>query len=453
MPPNASAVFADAGELDAVRRHEEKEGKSERVLTLKDVAEHRTKDDCWVIVNDKVYDVTKFVPKHPGGEVIITSAGEDATEIFSAFHAGSTFSLLRQYQIGTVKSTQTSAMIEDFRQMRKEMQRQGMFESNKLYYLWKLVSLYSIVAAAVYLLATSEGCLGRLAGSFLLGVFFQQSGWTAHDFLHHQVFKTRAINTWLGVIIGNVNQGFSVEWWKNKHNTHHAVPNMVDGDPDIDTLPLLGWTEKTLNRLETPLARFAIRHQVVYYFPLLCLARISWMLQSLMYACGKMWESEALSVFYKASEVAGLFLHYAWFFALFFLTMPSVGAALGYAFFATASCGMLLGSVFAISHNGMEIFTEKTDFVRMQAHSSRDVDSNIFSDWFTGGLNYQLEHHLFPTLPRHRLGKSAKMVASFCKKHNIPYESCSFSMGTWKVLKHLMKVSEHMDSPAEKKAK
>ena len=69
---------------------------------------------------------------------------------------------------------------------------------------------------------------------------FMAGGWLAHDFLHHQVFKNRKINDFMGYLIGNVGQGFSVEWWKNKHNTHHAKPNIHGADPDIDTMPLYG---------------------------------------------------------------------------------------------------------------------------------------------------------------------------------------------------------------------
>ena len=84
-----------------------------------------------------------------------------------------------------------------------------------------------------------------MGSAFLLGLFWQQTGWLAHDFLHHQVFKQRWANNWVGLFLGNVAQGFSADWWKSKHNTHHAAPNeLADGgdrvvDPDIDTLPLL----------------------------------------------------------------------------------------------------------------------------------------------------------------------------------------------------------------------
>ena len=109
---------------------------------------------------------------------------------------------------------------------------------------------------------------------------WQQCGWLAHDFLHHQVFTNRAMNDAFGLFFGNFCQGFSVAWWKDKHNLHHAAPNearatgvgaaraasgnagVTDSsalgspqlshghaaiDPDIDTLPMLAWSTDMLN--------------------------------------------------------------------------------------------------------------------------------------------------------------------------------------------------------------
>lgn len=53
-------------------------------------------------------------------------------------------------------------------------------------------------------------------------------------------------------VFGNLFQGFSVAWWKNKHNTHHAVPNVHGADPDIDTMPLLAWSEHALEGTPAP---------------------------------------------------------------------------------------------------------------------------------------------------------------------------------------------------------
>ena len=117
----------------------------------------------------------------------------------------------------------------------------------------------------------------RLFGAVLCGLFFQQSGWLCHDFLHHQVFKNREMNHLIGLVWGNVAQGFSAAWWCNKHNSHHSVPNLHessgdsnDGDPDIDTMPYLAWTAKmAASAADWKLGRWLITNQSLTYFPLL----------------------------------------------------------------------------------------------------------------------------------------------------------------------------------------
>lgn len=149
-----------------------------------------------------------------------------------------------------------------------------------------MVSNLMILAASLYLLLTrgATSWLALTASAALMGLFWQQSGWHAHDYLHHQVFKNRAVNRYMGLLIGNVFQGFSVHWWTTKHNTHHATPNETSNghavDPDIDTLPLLAWDKDMLAQVTDPGFRAMLRLQHWLFFPLLLFARMVWAEQS-----------------------------------------------------------------------------------------------------------------------------------------------------------------------------
>lgn len=86
-------------------------------------------------------------------------------------------------------------------------------------------------------------------------------------------------------------QGFSTDWWKSKHNTHHAAPNElapggggVAMDPDIDTLPLLAWSEGMLDALSSVRVRRLLRAQHYYFVPIMMLARLAWAQQSAEHA-------------------------------------------------------------------------------------------------------------------------------------------------------------------------
>ena len=209
----------------------------------------------------------------------------------------------------------------------------------------------------------------NMVGAVLLALFWQQCGWLAHDFLHHQVFKNRAYGDLMGILVGNVCQGFSVQWWKSKHNAHHAVPNLhasspdaADGDPDIDTMPILAWTLRMAETAKnSPTGRFLIRWQAFFYFPALLFARLAWAHQSWVFVFGG-WGQHSVKgakmdqkrMAYPVLEKIGLVLHYAWIFAIL-RNMPLLNG-LAYFMVGQTGCGLFLAIVFGLGHNGMAVY-------------------------------------------------------------------------------------------------
>jgi fatty acid desaturase len=296
------------------------------------------------------------------------------------------------------------------------------------------------------------------------------------------VFKARLLNDVGILVVGNLFQGFSCEWWKNKHNTHHAIPNLHesvpglhDGDPDIDTLPFLAWSLKMLHKItkggpdSNMFSRFCVRNQAVLYFPILFFARIVWALQSLSFAFqmeNGMFANSEIAVArtaakaikgvtkyrlrYDFSEKALLVAHYAWVAAL---TLGGCNGSLGRAalFFVVSEtmCGLLLAIAFGVGHNGMPTFDkdQKPEFAALQVRTTRNVDNDAlgFVGWFMGGLHYQIEHHLFPMVPRHNLHRIAPRLKDLCKKHNVPYHSTTLFQGSVEILQHLSSLTEAIE--------
>lgn len=319
--------------------------------------------------------------------------------------------------------------------------QQGLFRADPVFYLWKIALNLSILTSVVALLLSNGGWWMLLMSAFLLGLFFQQMGWLAHDFLHHQVFKNRSWNNFFGYLFGNLLQGFSVDWWKSKHNTHHAVTNEIDVkhaavDPDIDTLPLLAWSKDMLTSLTSPSERALIRYQHYFFIPVLLLARFSWAQQSLAHAFRKFCTGR------DALELPLVLVHYLWHFGLAFALLPFLRALI-FLVICQSLSGFMLGLAFVQSHNGMEIYGDVKDFVTAQVISTRDIAHSAFVDFFMGGLNYQIEHHLFPTMPRHNLRRAQIAVKALCEKHGLPYEECSMAVGTKRVLQRLIDVARH----------
>jgi fatty acid desaturase len=420
-----------------------------------------------MVYKNKVYDVSGW-HDHPGGHVIFTHAGDDFTDIFAAFHPPSAYEVLSPFCIGelTQESVESKPLAQrnferGYRELRGKLVAAGMFKSSLWYYAYKCASNMAIWAAGCALIMMGDSFGVRLAGAFLLAIFWQQCGWLAHDFLHHQVFKNRFLGDMGGVFWGNMMQGFSTSWWKNKHNTHHAVPNLHesspdahDGDPDIDTMPVLAWSLKMASQAkDSKWGRFFVQNQAVLYFPILFIARISWLSQSLTFCFGVRvgtWEMKGTEAAVQTRaaktlqlfERMGLILHYSWLAAVFWrVPLLQTGVLL---FFAQTMCGLMLALVFGLGHNGMATYdaAERPDFWKLQVTTTRNVTPNIFVDWFCGGLQYQVDHHLFPSIPRHNLPKVHALVESFCKEHGVSYHEASMFQGTKEVLSVLGKISE-----------
>ena len=428
------------------------------LITERELKENNgtTGTSSWIAIKDKVYDVTNFGQEHPGGRIIFTHAGQDATDVFNAFHPAAVYTWLPRFYVGELVRDPPAAQKEvnyrrDVKAMKSELMKARAFESSKLYYAFKVASNAGILATAIAVIVVLNGMLGAVLGGIILALFWQQCGWLAHDFLHHQVFTNRMYNNLAGLGIGNIWQGFSTSWWKMKHNHHHAVPNVVQtqagGDPDILTMPLLLWSEKIIegdSEELKDLPRFLIRHQKFFYVPLLAAARLSWLLQSILF------QFEPVHQFVgglpmKIAEILTIAIHYV---AVIYITLLLETAASRVVFLLICQSlgGLFIAVVFTVGHNAMDIFTSEemknTDFVRLQVRSTRDITPTVFNTWFSGGLAYQVEHHIWPTLPRHSFPLASKILKRFCAKYNIPYTVEGLIKGNWAVCKLLSDVGK-----------
>jgi len=212
------------------------------------------------------------------------------------------------------------------------------------------------------------------------------------------------------------------------------------------------------------IGRFMIRNQAVMYFPLLGFARISWLLQGLQYGFPNMptfgWsvKSDNLAgkkVISPRGEQVGLVLHYCWYLSMAYLVSagapgPYTAAAQGAAFILLSNVftGLFLALVFGLGHNGMAVYhaDDRPDFWKLQVSTTRNIVGGkgipqVLVDYFCGGLQYQVEHHLFPQIPRHNLAKVHQRVAKFCKEEGMLFKESDMVEGTVEVLRHLRAVS------------
>jgi len=186
----------------------------------------------------------------------------------------------------------------------------------------------------------------------------------------------------------------------------------------------------------------------LFYFPVLLFARLAWSHQSWVFVWGGVGQHsvqgaaiDRKNIAYPIYEKTFLALHYIC--LLWILSNMPLLNAVAYFFFAQTACGLMLALVFGLGHNGMAVYPadQRPDFWKLQVTTTRNVTSNWFVDWFCGGLQYQVEHHLFPMLPRHNLKQVHTLVESFCKEQGVTYHEAGMIDGNIEVLQHLSKIS------------
>jgi fatty acid desaturase len=301
----------------------------------------------------------------------------------------------------------------EYAMLSRRVRQAGLLDRRLHYYSWKIGLTGLALAGGWTAFAVVGDSWWQLVTAVFLAVVFGQLGFLGHDAGHRQVFKTHRANYILGVLCGNLAIGLSSGWWTSKHNRHHAHPNTEDADPDI-MLAVLAFSGNRA-RASRGIQRLIFRYQAYLVIPMLLLEGASLHASSIRAmtrrACkNRAWEAALLGV-HDVAYLAGIFL------------VLSPVKAVAFIVVQQGLFGFYLGCAFAPNHKGMPVLAanDKTDFLRRQVLTSRNVRGGWLTDFALGGLNYQIEHHLFPSMPRPSLRRSQSLIAAFCAEREVPY--------------------------------
>ncbi|SJM67661.1 Fatty acid desaturase [Frigoribacterium sp. JB110] len=265
-----------------------------------------------------------------------------------------------------------------------------------------------------------------------LGILFTQVAFVAHEAGHRQVFTSGPANDRLAVVLGAF-VGMSYSWWDSKHSRHHANPNRVDKDPDIDV--------DTISFLDVDAAeargirRLITKRQGWLFFPLLTLEGLNLHFLSLKHVFGPG------PVKNRWIEIALLAVRFGLVYTPIFMFLP-LGMAFAFVGVMLAVFGVYMGAAFAPNHKGMPVIAPdaKLDFFSKQVRTSRNIRGGWWATWLMGGLNYQIEHHLFPSMARPHLAQTRDIVREFCETHRVPYTETSLLRSYAIVIEYLNRV-------------
>ncbi|GGA55083.1 fatty acid desaturase [Pseudoclavibacter endophyticus] len=265
-----------------------------------------------------------------------------------------------------------------------------------------------------------------------LGIVFTQAAFLAHEASHGQIMATGPANKRLARILGGV-IGMSMSWWDDKHNAHHRNPNRVGRDPDIE-VDTISFLAEDAARSKGLLAVIT-RRQGWLFFPLLMFEGLNLHFLSIKHLVSREPRPG------RWIELGLIAAHFAILLIPVFLMLP-LGMAFAFIGVQMAVFGVYMGASFAPNHKGMPIIAPdaKLDFFSKQVRTSRNISGGWWATAMYGGLNHQVEHHLFPAMARPHLARAREIVRDYCQSNNVPYTETTVLQSYAIVIRYLNEV-------------
>ncbi len=331
----------------------------------------------------------------------------------------------------------SSAAGSEFAPLLRTVKCQGLLDRRTAWYACRIAVNAVTFAAVVLGVALTGDSWWALALAPVLAVLSARAAFLGHDAGHAQITADRAVSRAIGLIHGNLLLGMSYAWWNEKHNRHHANPNHIDKDPDVAADVLVFTSEQATVR--TGFRRWLTRNQAWLFFPLTLLEGLALKIHSFQ-------DLRRQPPRRRAVEALLLVTHAVGYVVLLFSVMPPSHALL-FAAIHQALFGLHLGLAFAPNHKGMampDTGSDRWGHLRRQVLTSRNIRGGPVTDWFLGGLNYQIEHHLFPSMPRPHLRRAQPLVRAHCRSLGIPYAETGLLDSYRQALGHMHAVGESL---------
>ncbi|MEK7099099.1 MAG: acyl-CoA desaturase [Patescibacteria group bacterium] len=319
-----------------------------------------------------------------------------------------------------------------FIDLERRVRAQGLLDPTPAFYVYTVGMALALVVASVVILVTVKNSWIHMLNAVLLAFAFGQLTLFSHDVGHGQVTGSRwhaLMSNWFGVMLG-----WNLDWWVYKHNRHHAFPNQPGYDPDIG-IKFIAFSEDQA-RARTGWYRVMARYQNFLFIPMLF---------------GESWHLRCASIAYLSHQrilkfalgIALITLHLALYLGVIFYFL-SIWQALSFVVIHWGLLGVYLGLIFAPNHKGMPIIEHGTvpGYLEQQVLTARNVRGGYLVDIVYGGLNYQIEHHLFPSMPRWHLRQVAPMVEALCREKNLPYTKTNVRESFREIFGHLSHVGK-----------
>ncbi|MEU2506626.1 acyl-CoA desaturase [Streptomyces sp. NPDC007863] len=334
-----------------------------------------------------------------------------------------------------------------FDEVSRLVRREGLMNLQPGYYTFKIICNALLLAAGWAAFALLGESWWQLAVAAFLALCFGQTDLIGHDAGHRQIFRKRLGGDVIGYIHGNLLTGVSFGWWVGHHTKHHNYPNHLSRDPDILRRQVI-FDPKDRAKKTGALARFIVRHQAWMFYLVIMAEGLR------MHLSGYIAARKGALNQHVAVDLGLLTLHIVGYLGVVFAVL-SPAKALAFIAVHQALFGFYMGLLFAPNHKGLPVRDGKEEelgWLTRQVVTSRNILPHRVTDFFYGGLNYQIEHHLFPSMPRRNLRRAQPLVKRYLLEHGMPYVEVSLLRSYLDVSDYLGDVSSQV-AEAERTAK
>ncbi len=323
--------------------------------------------------------------------------------------------------------------LASFRVLQDRVRRAGLLESRSGYYAAKILANVCAMVAGWVLFAIVGDSWWQLAIAAYLGFWNVQIGLVGHDAGHLQILRGRRASGLLNYLHQNLLLGVSAGWWVSYHNRHHSHPNHLTKDPQVAGRPIVVALGESNQSVSWP-RRQIIRHQAGLFFPMFLFYSAGMRAASVV----ALWRGRAPRI---AVEAALIVLHFGAYLAALVAVLPG-GKLAAFIVVQHVVIGVYLGAIFSPNHRGMQVHVgDEPDWLHRQVLTARNLRSTWLTHFLFGGLNYHIEHHLFPAMPRPQLRQARPIVIAFCRENGLPYYEVTVFRSYTEIVTYLAGVS------------
>jgi len=404
-----------------------------------------------ICIGEYEYDITDF--KHPGGNVIYyMSSGQDATNTFEEFHyrskkAKSVLQSLPKKKIEVSNADngidRDNAILEDFKVFRQSLESRGFFTPSIPHVIYRILEVICIYGFAARMIQ-----INIYVSILLFGLFGGRCGWIQHEGGHNSLTGNIKVDKW----IQNIFIGFGLltdgSMWNSMHNKHHATPQKIGHDMDLDTAPLVAFYTDAVYKYRNNFAvRMWLKYQSYSFLPIT--SGMFVMLFWILYLHPR-------KIIRDKNVVQGgivLFAHLSRILLFMKLGNVSLSTALFYHFLTFYLSGIYLFGQFSLSHTFTPVIQndENPSWVHYAIEHSVDIEpQNPIISWVMGYLNCQVIHHLFPSMPQYRGPEVSLELQEFCNKWGIKYTIMGYFDAWYCMFKNLNDIGNNIDIDIDK---